>query len=1344
MDDLLRKLRQARAGGQRAVQNFVRQPVRLPNFQQTSRTNRNPLFNGQLRQPTQQFINAAKQSVIRDFRQGIPSAIRVANPGLMGGRSLKQQGTDFFNTARVGSYALGAPRLATKVGATTLASSGLLGGALNKVTGGSFAEGAGQGVASAPGIMGITRLTNPVISRTVGRIAPRIAQNPAGKYLAASTARGALNVPEGALIDATLNRRPFGASSIALDFASGFIPGGNTKVGIRGKKFAKNQYEYMAKADKQQVADTINRILHNSQDPNYYVNQRPKDERFLLQMAEDYIGKGFVKQKKGNIQDIAQELLNRVRDEDNMSPFDLPGLGLVAKDQEKVESVGEIMEGGFQPGQGIKKTRIKNPITPDMESAGYKSVTDIRTDIKTQEEAVARLEKHLGKVDPKSVMAGTAERELKKVKLKLKQAQDFDSQVKTSLKKKDTKYTYNINKNRLDMDPVQRQHLEQAVNEIKPELEVAKGQKLSFDEVREEAKKADFLDKVVGRESTKNFEASLTATRDRLNTLNNEIERLRATGDTVTATRLTKELVDHIKVVSSEAADIGRKLGSFRITAQERPFREQLLEEIIKKKNLTDAQIDELTKRAAQVDFNNPQEVQKFYREFVQPTIGSLLEEYRYFNLLSSPLTHVVNTFSNAMQASVVRPATKLVSGVIDPIAASLGSKERENYIGEVPMYYRGLFASIPEAMGKVIKIYQGQQQVTNLDFKTLGRTPAKYNIVTKTLEASDQFFRTLIQGAEQESLGYKFGKMGKEVGDKDIKNLAEQQAQYYTYRQGLNNPSQGPVLNWVDQGTEAVLGLRNVKGVKWFIPFVQTPMNIFKQGVEYSPLGVATIPGAENKREQVSKAIVGSMVFAGAGYLALQDRLTWSAPRDGAQKQNFYAAGMQPYSVKLGNKWVSFTKMGPLAYPLALAAGIKYSFKDDPNAVANGSIDKISNSLMGIMGFFGDQSYMQGIGNIVGALEGQEGFTGKRIIASIPSQYIPASSFQRWVNNIIDPVYRKPDSFVDQLKSNVVGLTGGLGTYDNPFGEPSRRQYPIGNALNPFRVTKENEDFKELYDLRQEKLEANAITKFEKRKLEEEMEKTGLNPASAAEESGDDKFAAQRAKIKEDLARDKVKLKGGYEVIGEKIIYYDKESQGTKSIDLSDVTSLPSENKYQIDIKQKKAYSVANNIIKSSLPEKEKLMYLEKIGIPYNEAFYYNVASKDNNEKTMFVIDNLDRLTKQNVSQEDFLQYLANLRKSVNGNRIATDEVVENLVDDGYIPYDIGRQLKKLKPEYVDKKKTGGGGGRKKKRGKVAVPGFKAVPSVQIKLKQPKLAKIKLGRSKSKKKKVKLLEAVV
>lgn len=889
------------------------------------------------------------------------------------------------------------------------------------------------------------------------------------------------------------------------------------------------------------------------------------------------------------------------------------------------------------------------------------------------------------------------------------------------------KYAGSINTERLTVSTPAKVRIAKQVESIAPDLEKVKGSPLTQVEVQEAAENSAVLQKVVTREQSKTMQAGLLKARERMVTLDAEIQRAQASGNTGQVQRLTKELIQTIKVVNSQAADAGRKLGSFRINAKEQPFRDRVLDQISKRVELTDSQLDEMAAKAAQVNWNNANEVVAFYRGYIQPSFGEMMNEYRYMNLLSSPRTHIINAFSNAIQTTITRPATKLASGVIDPIASVLTGKAQEHYLTEVPHYYRGMFGAIPEAFQKVRDVFTGKVAISNLDVDHLpsGTMLSKGNIVTKGLEASDQFFRTLIEGAEKQALGNKFTKMGKQVGQADIDQLATQAGQYTTFRQPLdpqNAGGQGHVLSTIDKATKAIMGLRKVPGMGWFLPFVQTPMNILKQGVEYSPLGFGTLPGAADKSEQLGKAMVGSMVFAGAGYLALQDKLSWAAPKDKEQRDAFHAAGRQAYAVKIGNKWVSYSKLGPLAYPLAMAAALKYAYEDDPNAAANGADEKALAGLSGIMGFFADQSYMQGIGDMIKTVEGREGFNLTKLAGNVATQYIPMSSLLRWTAQIVDPIYRKGETIGENIAKGIPILSNSTPYYENPMGEPSRRQSPGLNAFSPVGITEERPEYEQLYQQRQEELEQNAIVKREEKEIEKALkEDVAGNTASADEGSAKpgDLLAAKQGKFQEELASKRVKMRGGYEEANGKLIYAN-ENGDKESVNIGQFNKA-AEGFKKYTLEADKATEARKLYGATGIPDKVKDTYYKKLGLSSEEVEYDYLANQEVAVRAGYITETLGE------DHDTMIESLAEMRReSLSGDRVASDGVLDELYDDGLISYAERKELKAIKLDRQGKAKAGGTGkGKKLKIG--ATPKVSgAVKVASAKQRQIKLQTIK------------------
>jgi hypothetical protein len=263
--------------------------------------------------------------------------------------------------------------------------------------------------------------------------------------------------------------------------------------------------------------------------------------------------------------------------------------------------------------------------------------------------------------------------------------------------------------------------------------------------------------------------------------------------------------------------------------------------------------------------------------------------------------------------------------------------------------------------------------------------------------------------------------------------------------------------------------------------------MNLLKQGIEYSPAGLATLKGAKDKPEQLGKVMVGSMVMAGAYALAMHGRSTWALPTGKKEREQFYSAGRVPYSVLIGDNWVSYSKLGPLAYPIAMASALHYHQKDSAKALSDTDMEKAVKALSSSMEFMADQSYMQGIGDIVKTAQGDKGALS-RLSTSVPTQLIPLVSLQRWVNTLIDPVYREtgkgisPEAIGSNLLNGIVGASQVLPEKVDSRRQPIKREMAVANAILPTRVASKKDMEEQIY-------KANIAAKQQKNKAKKQAE---------------------------------------------------------------------------------------------------------------------------------------------------------------------------------------------------------------------------------------------------------------
>jgi hypothetical protein len=645
-------------------------------------------------------------------------------------------------------------------------------------------------------------------------------------------------------------------------------------------------------------------------------------------------------------------------------------------------------------------------------------------------------------------------------------------------------------------------------------------------------------------------------------------------------------------------------------------------------------------KDAVKVNWDNPSEVVNFYRKFVPPKFGEILDEVRYSNMLSSPLTHIINTASNALQTGVVAPVEKTITGVLDWGKSTLTGSDRKYYARAGVDYAGGYVKSLPQAFKKALSVFSGEQVLVKPDYNriptgTKGVLKA-YSAPLRALEAMDQFFKTLVEGGVTAEL--KRGPL--KLGAGEISSMASKEANYRLFRQAFDpngEMGQGAVLQLFDKWNSAIANVRRLPGGKWVLPFLQTPTNILKQGIEYSPLGATTMIGAKAPIEQLSKTIIGTGVFLGAYQLAKNGLTSWESPSSESERELYYAAGMQPYSVKIGNNWVSYSKLGPLSYPIAMAAAMADAEKKNPD---KSTVANIGRGMSGILGFFGDQSYVRSIGDLVDAIQGGVNIGPTALSAegaNLAGQLVPYKSFLTWLGRTLDPVYRKASSFGERMVKDLPIIGSNLKPYTDIYGNPSKRDYPLLNAVSPYKVTQEKTKEAEMYG-------------------RYEVGKT----SRAVEKRADEDFLA---------GNQKAQSFGG--------IYRYVDSAGAlKKIDTSKVTSLPETNSYEKLKKEKAAYALTDDIL--NLPVEEQAKAFSALGISADDATYYQVAKATTDLKEAYINDAIGGIDTKD--RGNLINYLVSQRKVVNGDMVLADSVVTKLYDAEIISKAEETMLKNLK----------------------------------------------------------------
>lgn len=202
---------------------------------------------------------------------------------------------------------------------------------------------------------------------------------------------------------------------------------------------------------------------------------------------------------------------------------------------------------------------------------------------------------------------------------------------------------------------------------------------------------------------------------------------------------------------------------------------------------------------------------------------------------------------------------------------------------------------------------------------------------------------------------------------------------------------------------------------------------------------------------------------------------------------------------------------------------------------------------------------------------------------------------------------------------------------------------------------------------------------------------------------------------------------------IKEKVKYSEEVSQQElETAYLNQPLTMPQSNRYEKSKRDGELYSSLSTIDTNEyLTEQQKTALKGKVaselGKTPQDLQIYSVAKEDNDSKTMYAYDQIEKST----SFDDTMSYLVNGRKPINGKILVSDGVINNLVADGVIPYALGKDIKD-----IDLNEDGSRKGTIKSRGGRRSKGGSSKKSKASQLKAfnelgENLKKIKIGTSK-------------
>jgi 2'-5' RNA ligase len=404
--------------------------------------------------------------------------------------------------------------------------------------------------------------------------------------------------------------------------------------------------------------------------------------------------------------------------------------------------------------------------------------------------------------------------------------------------------------------------------------------------------------------------------------------------------------------------------------------------------------------------------------------------EYWRNGILTAFTTHFANTTSNVTHAAWHFTAERLVEAGLNAVT----QRPEGAQVGELKYLVAGILPGLSRGARNFLLTMRteipqldkqlgrhGQYDIESADVAIPGQVGKYIRLPQRMLLAADDFARSLYVNMEVGARAYRLAKAEglsgedlqkriQELSD-DIESEAWDDA--YGISQELVFQQRGSSV--AKHSKDAILGLRRgVMGLRYLVPFVTTPVNIFDTAIRKSPFGSIGVANAMYKNYREGKnvldgqtAAVAQQLLAWAVVLALlgndeDDPWITGAAVDFDPKTRALASRTYPsQSVKLGGRWFKYARVEPFATIIS-------STVDAVNALKSGSGKRASTiPFTSIIGQLKDKTFMSGIGDIMQAMEQ-------------PQDRVPrwASNFAvSWIPNIARTAGRAAEESRDETK---------------------------------------------------------------------------------------------------------------------------------------------------------------------------------------------------------------------------------------------------------------------------------------------------------------------------------------
>lgn len=253
------------------------------------------------------------------------------------------------------------------------------------------------------------------------------------------------------------------------------------------------------------------------------------------------------------------------------------------------------------------------------------------------------------------------------------------------------------------------------------------------------------------------------------------------------------------------------------------------------------------------------------------------------------------------------------------------------------------------------------------------------------------------------------------------------------------------------ETGRGAQAFLTNHPWMQFLVPFFRTPTNILKETWDRTPAGFVKLAMKWDKLtpaeriQSLSKATLGTSIMGTMAMLAANGEITGGGPLSFEERDAMMATGWQPYSVRIGDQWISYQRLEPLSSLVGMAADAMEAYQKGEMESGSATMQKLADSVAENLT---NKTFLSGLSALTGAISDPKrelgSFVKQMQQSVVPNSlgFVPFGHLARG----LDPVYRQADPMTwDAFTSKIPFMTQTLDPQYGPTGEERRR---VGSAF--------------------------------------------------------------------------------------------------------------------------------------------------------------------------------------------------------------------------------------------------------------------------------------------------------